>query len=495
MKKNCFQKICKKLFAFFLLFCSLQCFAQSSNSTDSRITSFQYIKKLNSVFDFVQQNYIDEIDPKVLYEGALKGMMDALEDPYSIYLSNEIMRDLTDTIYGSFGGVGLTISKLIESTAEKPAFIEVVSPIEGTPGAKAGIQSGDLITAIDGKSTAEISMNEVLEVLRGEVGTEVTLSILRGKSIKFDVKIIRAMIEVPTVKFGMIENSQIGYIRIIDFTPITAVRVQDALNEIEKHDYKSLIIDLRDNPGGLINSAIEVADKFIEKGPIVSTKSRLLFENQQFSANEEKTTVKPNIPIIVLINKGAASASEILSGALKDYHIAYLVGERTYGKGSVQQVVPLSNSDGIKLTMARYYTPSDTNIDKVGIPPDLEISNFQKFTEEQEKQYLEMLNKNVINQIVEENPNMNEEQISKEASNIAKTYDFEERILRRLLRIQLQKNHIAPLYDLDYDLQLQAAINVINDNNFSELVKNTKTLKQLQEELNKEKENEKVATK
>ncbi len=192
------------VFFFAAIFAS-QCFAQSD--TEVKISSFQYVKKLNSVFDFVLQNYVDELDPRTLYEGALKGMMDSIGDPYTLYLDSEAMRDLTDTTSGSFGGVGLSISKATESTPEKPAYVEVASPIDDTPGAKAGIQSGDLIVAIDGMPTPQMTMNEVLSHLRGEIGTPVTVTILRGANMKFDVTLIRALIEVPTVKFGMIEGT------------------------------------------------------------------------------------------------------------------------------------------------------------------------------------------------------------------------------------------------------------------------------------------------
>ena len=466
----------------FLIFFTSQCFADSSADKDSKVSSFQYVKKLNSVFDFIQQNYVDEIDPRILYEGALKGMLDSIGDPYTLYLDPNAMRDLTDTTAGSFGGVGLSISKAAESTTEKPAYVEGATPIEDTPGARAGIQSGDLIVAIDGVPTPDLTMNDVLSKLRGEIGSPVTVSILRGKNMKFDVTLIRALIEVPTIKAGMIEGTKTAYARLIQFTPDTPIRLQEALDDFEKEGYTSLIIDLRDNPGGLITSVVDIADKFIDAGPIVSTKSRLLFENQQFTASESKTTIKKNIPIIVLINRGSASASEILSGALKDYHLAYLVGERTYGKGSVQQVIPLSNTDGFKITMARYYTPSDTNIDKIGIPPDYEVKNFDTLSPEEEKVYMDMLNSNIITDTVEKNPGMSEKDIARFAAEIAKSYEMDLRIIRRLLRVQVQRLQPAALYDLDYDLQLNAALKIIDDGHFDELVKTTKTLRQLQDD-------------
>lgn len=457
------------------------CFAQVKAQNDSKASSFQYMRKINSVFDFVQQNYVDEIDPVVLYEGALKGMFEALGDPYSVYLDSDYMRDLTDTTEGSFGGVGLTISKPVESTPEKPAYVEVASPLEDSPGAKAGIRTGDLIVAVEGRPTSELTMNEVLGLLRGEVGTPVTITILRGTNMRFDVRLVRALIEVPTAKYGMIEGTKIGYVRLIEFTPETPIRFQDALDSFEENGYKSLIIDLRDNPGGLINSVVDVADKFIDKGVIVSTKSRIAIENMEFKASKDKTTARKNIPIVVLINKGSASASEILSGALKDYKMAYLVGENTYGKGSVQQVRQLSDTDGFKLTMARYYTPSDVNIDKIGIPPDLEITNMESLTKEQEDNYVKLVEDRVIEKLVEDNPEMTEKQIAENAKVISNDTKIDARIIRKIIRNQVTK-YSTPLYDLDYDLQLNEAIKIVSNPDFNTLLKKTKTLKQLQQE-------------
>jgi carboxyl-terminal processing protease len=457
---------------------SSQCFAQSSVDNKSA-SNFQYMKKISAVFDYVQQNYVDEVDPKVLYEGALKGMLEALKDPYTLYLDPNTMRDLSDTTAGTFGGVGLSISKPFESTPDKPAYVEVASPIEDTPGAKAGILSGDYITAIDGESTSEMSMEQVLDHLRGQVNTPVSVSILRGKDITFDVKLVRAVIEVPTVKYGMIDNT--GYLRIIEFTPETPHRVQEALNSFAKKGYKNLIIDLRDNPGGLITSVVDVADKFIDSGTIVSTKSRLTFENNVYTASKDKTTVPAELPVVVLINHGSASASEILSGALKDDHLAYLVGQRSYGKGSVQQVIPLSDTDGFKMTMARYYTPSDTNIDKIGIPPDREVL-YPELTPEQEKAYTELIKSDDVGKYVNAHPSMSEKDIAAYAVELQKKYALDAGLLRRLIRIQAARMTGTPLYDLDYDIQLKAALEVLKTTDFQKLVKSTKTLKELQDE-------------
>ena len=237
-----------------------------------------------------------------------------------------------------------------------------------------------------------------------------------------------------------------------------------------------------------------MADKFIDGGPIVSTKSRIAYENSVFTASPKKTTFK-GLPIIVLINKGSASASEILSGALKDNHLAYLVGQRTYGKGSVQQVLPLSATDGIKMTMARYYTPSDTNIDKIGIPPDREVL-FPELGEDGEKEYAEFIKNDDVAKYVEAHPGMTEADIAAFAKTMVKKYPhIDERTFRRLTRNQANRTKPAPLYDLDYDIQLNAALDILAKENFAALVKNTKTLKELQQEAEAQKAAEdKVAT-
>ena len=489
MKK--FENFSRKLAAvcsfFVLTIFASQCFAQSSSATANSDANKrrEYENLLVSIYDFVHQNYVDEVDPKILYQGALKGMLEALNDPYTLYLDNNTFRSLSDTTEGKFGGVGLSISKAYESTPDKPAYVEVASPIEDTPGFKAGIQAGDLIISVDGTDTSTITMEEVLDKLRGTPGEPVDLVIRRGKNVEFPVTLVRAVIEVPVVKYGMINldsKTKLGYVRLIEFTPQTVEHTQEALDSFRKEGAKGIIIDLRNNPGGLITSVADIADKFIDAGPIVSTKSRLAYENQVFTASAKKTTYQKGTPIGVLINKGSASASEILSGALKDNHLAYLVGQRTYGKGSVQQVLPLSNTDGIKITMARYYTPSDVNIDKIGIPPDREIL-FPVLSENGEKQFTELMKSDEISKYVENHKNMTEDQITVYAKTLKKTYtEIDEASLRKLIRNQVDKTSGTRLYDLDYDIQLNEAIKILTKENFTKLMANTKTLKQLQDE-------------
>jgi len=460
---------------------------ESSSAKNTEIQ--QYMNLMDSVFGFVIQNYVDEVDPNILYEGALKGMLEAFGDPHTMYLDKSYMRDLNDTTQGEFGGVGLSIVKPTTSTAEKPAYVEVKSPIEDTPGWKAGIQPGDYITEIDGTPTPEITMEEVLDKLRGQPGTKVSIRIKRGKKMEFPVTLTRAMIENPTVKYGMIKESsrKTAYLRIIEFSTKTGERVQEALDYFATQNYDSLLIDLRNNPGGLITSVADVADKFIDSGVIVTTKSRLDFENSVFTAHKSKTTVPSNIPVIVLINGGSASASEILSGCLKDHKRAFLAGEISYGKGSVQQVIPLPNNDGIKLTMARYYTPSDANIDKTGIIPDFELK-FPELNDAEENAYVSLAEADVISPYVESHQNMTESDIASYALELKKTYNLEPRLLRRLIRLEVMRTKGSLLYDYDFDVQIQKVLPFFDSPNYTEQLQNVKTVLTMQKEASEQNE-------
>jgi len=446
----------------------------------------QYQTLMQTVFDFILNHYVDEIDPKVVFEGAMNGMFNALEDPYSSFLTESDMKDMTDTTQGSFGGVGLNITKAVVPRPDgKPMWVEVASPIEDTPGWRAGINPGDFITEIDGTPTETISMDEVLGILRGTPGTTVRLMIKRGERMEFPVTITREIIEVPTAKYAMIGNT--GYLKLLTFTPMTADRARDAINSFRGSNYNSLILDLRNNYGGLLNSAIDVASLFLNGGLVVSTKSRIPSENREFNVNARRGNMVPdNIPIIVLINRGSASASEIVAGALKDRGRAYLVGERSYGKGSVQQVYPLQSvGTGFRVTTARYYTPSDVNIDRIGIPPDREVK-FPEYTEEDAIKINELVNSNVIPEFAAANPQAGTAQVEAFAVRLEREYHLDLPLLRRLIRDELNRTSIAPVYDLEYDVQLQEAINILRSGNYPTLMRNTKTLRQLQEEAENE---------
>lgn len=456
-----------------------------AGAQDSNRETKRYSGIMQNVFEFIQKRYVDEVDPKVLYEGAMKGMFDALGDPHSTYLEGMEMTDLNETTEGNFGGVGLLISKAVVSRPDgRPLWVEVASPIEDTPGWKAGISPGDFITHINGEATEQLSMEEVLERLRGIPGSEVTIQIRRGEKLDFPVVLTRAIIEVPTVKHAMIGKT--GYLRITTFTPMTADRAKEALENFKSQDFDSLIVDLRYNYGGLLGAAIDVSDLFLEGGVVVSTKSRVVSDDQTFVARRN-TVISNDIPIIVLINRGSASASEIVAGALKDRNRAYLVGERSYGKGSVQQLFDLdrSNNSGFKLTTARYYTPSDVNIDKIGIPPDREVL-LPELTDEEAIALNQLINDNKIPAFVEEHPNAVKAQTDEFVVALNREYKINQSLLSRLVRNEQNRTVTAPVYDLEYDIQLQEAMKILESGDYRELMRSAKTLKQLQEAASKE---------
>jgi carboxyl-terminal processing protease len=441
--------------------------------------SARYASMIRNVFDFIQRQYVEEVDPKVLYEGAMQGMFNALGDPNSAFLPESEMSSLNDTTQGNFGGVGLYISKPLEpGPGGKPPYVEVAAPMEDTPGWRAGINPGDLIIKINEESTDVLSMDEVLARLRGTPGEEVKLIIRRGEKLEFPVTLVRAVIEVPAVKFAMIDK--IGYLKLLTFTPMTADRALEAVNDFKAKGYKSLILDVRNNTGGLLNSAVDISSLFLEGGVVVSTKSRIA-ANVQTLYTRGKAAVDAGIPIVVLINRGSASASEIVAGALKDRGRAYLVGEKSFGKGSVQQVYPLDNKAGFRLTTARYYTPSDVNIDKIGIPPDREVK-FPDFTDADAEKLNELINANKIPEFVASKPQASTAEIEAFVRELSREYGLDFSMLRRLVRNEQNRTAIAPVYDLEYDVQLQEAVKILKEENFQDLMKASKTLKALQDE-------------
>jgi carboxyl-terminal processing protease len=439
----------------------------------------QYTSIIRYVFDLIQQQYVEEVDPNALYEGAMQGMFNALGDPYSSFLPESEMTDLGDTTRGSFGGVGLYISKPIEAKpGGKPPYVEVAAPIEDTPGWRAGINPGDLIIRINEEPTDVLSMDEVLARLRGTPGENVKLIIRRGEKLEFPVTLVRAVIEVPTTKFAMIDT--IGYLKLLTFTPMTVDRAREAISDFKAKGYKALILDLRNNYGGLLSSAVDISSLFIDGGVVVSTKSRIAADVQTLYARG-KAAVAAGIPMVVLINRGSASASEIVAGALKDRSRAYLVGEKSFGKGSVQQVYPLNNKTGFKLTTARYYTPSDVNIDKIGIPPDREVK-FPDFTDADAEKLNELINANKIPEFVASRPQASASEIEAFVRDLNREYGLDSAMLRRLVRNEQNRTAIAPVYDLEYDVQLQEAVKILNEENFPALMRTSKTLKALQDE-------------
>ncbi len=326
---------------------------------------YRDIKTFNEVLDIVQINYVDPVDSAELIQGAIQGMIKSL-DPHSTFMTPEVYKELEVETQGRFGGIGIEITLVKD-------VLTVVSPIEDTPAFHAGVQSGDAIIKIDGKSTKDITIMEAVKKLRGPKDTQVTITITRDTLAKpLDIKLTRAMIEIKSVK-SKIYDDAFGYIRIASFSERTAADLQKALDEVTKkaRPLKGLVLDLRNDPGGLLNQAIAVSDMFLKSGTIVSTRGRMKTMETKSVAKDDKNEIVA--PIVVLVNEGTASAAEIVAGALQDNRRALIMGTQTFGKASVQTVMPLEDGSALKLTTARYYTPSGRSIQAEGIKPDIVV--------------------------------------------------------------------------------------------------------------------------
>lgn len=317
---------------------------------------------LRDVLDFVQRNYVDaaDADTDLLLTGALQGMLQAIDDPYTTFVDRDGIDDLNDLTTGQFGGLGMYIEEVDDGML-------VIEPFAGSPAQAAGIESGDLIVSVDGTDIGDLNGADAVARLRGPPGSEVRVSLVRAGGRTLEVTVTRELIEVPTVRHALIETG-IGYLLVSQFTNRTADRVREALHDLGGR-LRSLIVDLRGNSGGLLSAVVEVADLFLDEGTIVKTRSRVESENQDYPATRRATVVGRDLPVIVLIDGRSASAAEILAGALKDHERAYLIGQRSFGKGSVQQVMRIESDRAVKVTTARYFTPDGARIDGVGVAP------------------------------------------------------------------------------------------------------------------------------
>lgn len=320
------------------------------------------IETLLTVIALIKSQYYQPVSTDKLINGAIKGMVEGLDDPYSVYLDPEQFKHLNEQITGTFGGVGLIVTM-------EEKHIVVVKPIPDTPADKAGIKAGDIIVKISGRDTKDMDLDTAVSLMRGPVGTKVTVGILRpGEKEKREVILTRENIVVPTVASKMLDD-KIGYLALSQFTENSPEAVRKALGDLKKKGMKGLIFDLRDNPGGELTAAVEIADLFIPQGKTI------VYVDYRNQPDEEEKAKVPELglPMVVLVNGGSASASEIVAGALKDWQVAVLVGEKTFGKGVVQSIFRLPGNAGLKLTVARYLTPKKHDINKKGIEPDVVV--------------------------------------------------------------------------------------------------------------------------
>ena len=324
------------------------------------------VRMFTEALDRIRMAYVEEIDDKTLLENAIRGMLAGL-DPHSAYMAGQEYDALQETTSGEFGGLGIEVGR-------ENGYIKVISPIDDTPADRAGIEAGDLIIQIDNKPLRELTPEEAANMMRGEPGTEVTVTIAREGMEPFELSVVREVIAITSVRSRILEPGY-AYVRIAQFRLNTGEELEDELRELyaEHGELKGVVLDLRNNPGGVLQASVRVVDAFIEEGSIVSTKGRLGGNDMTFSAS--LATIAPDVPLAVLVNNGSASASEIVAGALQDHGRAVVMGTQSFGKGSVQTVLPLDDTRAIKLTTSMYYTPSGRSIQAQGITPDIIVDD------------------------------------------------------------------------------------------------------------------------
>ena len=406
-------------------------FSLNANENDV----YKQLNLFGEVYERVRSEYVEKVTDKELIEAAINGMLQSL-DPHSSYLNAESFDEMKVQTKGEFGGLG------IEVTMEN-GLVKVVSPIDETPAAKAGIKSGDYISHIDEEPVMGLSLSEAVEKMRGLVNTKIKVTIIREGQEKFDVTITRAIIKITSIKTK--SEKDVGYLRITSFTQKTYKNLVKEFNKLNKDmngNMKGLVLDLRNNPGGLLNQAVSVSDAFLERGEIVSTRGRDNKGEQRFNAT--KGDITNGLPIVILINGGSASASEIVAGALQDHKRGILMGTKSFGKGSVQTIIPVTSKGAVRLTTARYYTPSGTSIQAKGIDPDIYVPQSK----------IEVLEKRTPRKESDLRGHLEEEGINKkESKDIAK--DTEEEILDSEIE----------------DYQLNRAIELIRSINVYESIK------------------------
>lgn len=366
----------KSLIASALIFSLIACTSYAKEKKEQeQVNTYELLNIFGEVMERTKTSYVEEISDKQLVEAAINGMLTSL-DPHSSYLNAEDFKYMNEQTQGKFGGLGIEIT-------QENGVVKVISPIDDTPAAKAGIKAGDYITDIDDKSVIGLTLNEVVSKLRGKVGTKVKVTIRRVNAKPFTVTLTRDEIKIQSVK-SELKNEDILYIRISGFNEDIDEDIRKAVTDAQKklkNKLAGLVIDVRNNPGGLLDQAVKVSDLFLEQGEIVSTRSRNEEDTIKYSAT--RGDIAKDLPIVVMINEGSASAAEILSGALQDHHRAVILGEKSFGKGSVQTVIPLRNKGAMRITTARYYTPSGRSIQAKGIEPDVVVK--QAKIEELEK--------------------------------------------------------------------------------------------------------------
>jgi len=374
-----------------------------ANKDDVKGLPLDQLRNFSDIFSRIKSDYVEDVADDVLLEHAIRGMLSGL-DPHSTYLSPDEYNELRIGTSGEFGGLGIQVGM-------EDGFVKVISPIDDTPAFKAGLEAGDLIIRLDDKTVKGLTLNDAVKIMRGKPGTDIVLTVVReGHDKPLTFVVTRDIIKVKSVKNRLLAPGY-GYIRISNFQSRTAPQLLDALNELKeenKDDLKGLVLDLRNNPGGVLNAAAEVSDLFINKGKLVYTEGRI--DNSHYEYNAKPGDVLNGAPMVVLINGGSASASEIVAGALQDHRRAVVMGSKSFGKGSVQTIQELRSGGAVKITTARYFTPNGRSIQGAGITPDIVLDKY-KVTSADDNSLASIKESDLSNHI--SNPNMTDEEIKK----------------------------------------------------------------------------------
>ncbi|MFZ5627904.1 MAG: S41 family peptidase [Spirochaetota bacterium] len=405
----------------------------------------------NAALFHVRNDYVDDVSRQQLMFGAIRGMLSALDDAHTRFMTAEETNELQTEMRGNFGGLGIEIS-------QRDNVLTVVSPIEDTPAMRAGIKPGDKIIEIDKKTTRDLSLSEAVKQLRGKPGTSVNISVVReGEDEILSFDLVREVIKIQVVTSQFLEAEKLGYVRLKQFNQTATEDLAKALADFKKRKAKGVILDLRWNPGGLLDAAHRISNFFIKSGVIVSTRGRKKELDRVFNA-DPSAAIAADLPLVVLANEGSASASEIVTGAIKDHKRGKFIGVKTFGKGSVQNVISMMYGTSMALTIQKYYTPSGVSIHKKGIEPDINVPALD-FNKDDRRHYKEIREKKILQDFVKENKVYSIETVRKFQKMVAaKGLTLTDYAAKRALKDELTKSENRPIFDLEFDVQLQRAI-------------------------------------
>jgi carboxyl-terminal processing protease len=418
---------------------------------EDNISEQGYILLYNTILQHVKTDYVEQVDKKELWMGAIRGMLAATDDEHTMFLDQDEFSELKTGTKGDFGGLGIEISI-------RDSILTVVTPMEDTPAMRAGIQPGDKIVEIESKPTKDMSLRDAVKMLRGVPGTKVNITVARENEeelLKFDI--VREVIKITIVESGVIEGKNIGYIKLKQFAETAPMDLANAIRDLEERHVKGLILDMRMNPGGLLTAAVDIANFFIKDGVIVSTRGRHS-DNDKIEKADPRKAIAGDIPLVVLVNGGSASASEIVTGAIKDHKRGKVVGTKTFGKGSVQSVIPLDYNTGLKITIQKYYTPSGESIHKKGIEPNIEVKSYE-FTKDERRHIRDLAEAKILENFVKENKTYSSEAVEKFTGILKQKHlEISDYAAKYILKQEYLNLGKRPLYDLELDNQLVKAL-------------------------------------